>query len=246
MHCLISCFPGYGKTITFSAYAHKDMFSILYQYLIQQKSLGLPGLGTLQLQHIPAINNFSDHVIEPPTQKITFDDMYDAPNKNLFQYISTYLGIEEWEAIKKVNDFSFELKNQLKQGNEIVWDKIGVLKSDLSGTITLEAKTIAYDFMRPVAARRIIRSNASHTILRGDREVSESFFQEDPEAALASEGLSFQRRGKKWLMWTLILALLALTVLFIHIYKNGLSFNSLFNTQQTPAKEAAPTYIQAQ
>lgn len=222
------------------------MFNILYQYLIQQKSLGLPGLGTLQLQHIPAINNFSDHVIEPPTQKITFDDMYDSPNKNLFQYISAYLEIEEWEAIKKVNDFSFELKNQLKQGNEIVWDKVGVLKSDLSGTITLEAKTITYDFIRPVAARRIIRSNASHTILRGDREVSESFFQEDPEAALVADELSSHNKGRKWLLWSFIIALLALTALFIHIYNNGLSFNSLFNTQQTPAKEAAPTYKQVQ
>lgn len=222
------------------------MFNILYQYLIQQKSLGLPGLGTLQLQHIPAINNFSDHVIEPPTQKITFDDMYDSPNKNLFQYISAYLEIEEWEAIKKVNDFSFELKNQLKQGNEIVWDKVGVLKSDLSGTITLETKTITYDFIRPVAARRIIRSNASHTILRGDREVSESFFQEDPVAALVADELHSHNKGRKWLLWSFIIALLALTALFIHIYNNGLSFNSLFNTQQTPAKEAAPTYKQVQ
>lgn len=221
------------------------MFGILYQYLIQQKSLSLPGLGTLQLQHIPAISNFSDHLVEPPTQKITFDDLNDSPNKNLFQYVSALLQIEEWEAIKKVNDFAFELKNELKQGNEIVWDKIGVLKTDLSGAVLLEAKAIQYDFLQPVAARRIIRSNASHTILRGDREVNETFFhQQDVEAA--NENAAIAGTKKKWWLFVLVTSLIALIILFIHLYQKGLSVNSLFNTNQIPAKEAPAGYTQTQ
>ncbi|MBX2921352.1 MAG: hypothetical protein KF746_04095 [Chitinophagaceae bacterium] len=216
------------------------MFKVLYQYFIQQKSLSLPGLGTLKLQHIPAINNFSDHVIEPPAQKIVFDDMYDSPNKNLFQYISAQLNIEEWEAIKKLNDFSFNLKHELKQGHEIVWEKVGILKADLSGTVSLDTQTIAYDFIQPVSAKRIIRSNTSHTILRGDKEVNESFLQPVADSIRADEAYSTQ--NKKWLVGSLIVAIIAIAVLLLHFYNNGITISSLFNTQKAPVKEAAPTY----
>ena len=177
------------------------MFHILHQYLIQHKSLSLPGLGTLELQNIPAISNFSDHMIEPPMQKIIFDDVHDAPDKDLFQYVASRWQIEEWEAIKRVNDFSYELKNKLKEGDEIVWDKVGVLRLDLSGSITLEAKTITYDFMEPAPANRIIRVNANHTILRGDTEVSESFMQPPAATDDADFAPEAHIRRKRWWIW---------------------------------------------
>ncbi|MBX3253625.1 MAG: hypothetical protein KF862_05740 [Chitinophagaceae bacterium] len=217
------------------------MFNILYQYLIQQKSLSLPGLGTLQLQHIPAISNFSDHIIEPPAQKVTFDDMYDSPNKNLFQYVSAQLKIEEWEAIKKINDFSFDLKNELKHGNEIIWDKVGVLKADLSGAVLLDNRTITYDYIQSVAAKRIIRTNTSHTILRGDREVSESFLQSPATGVVADVAADYRQR-KKWLLWSLVFVVIALSILVIHFYTRGTGIHSLFNIQKISPKEAPAIY----
>ncbi|HTN07703.1 hypothetical protein [Agriterribacter sp.] len=220
------------------------MFHILHQYLIQHKSLSLPGLGTLELQNIPAISNFSDHMIEPPMQKIIFDDMHDAPDKDLFQYVAARLHIEEWEAIKRVNDFSYELKNQLKEEGEKVWDKVGVLRAELGGSITLEAKTITYDFMEPVPAVRIIRTNANHTILRGDTEVSENFIrhQAGHDAIYpADEKNSFRQR---WWMWACVLGGIVLLLLFLHLYKSGFTLNSLHNTQKVTVKEAPATYRQ--
>ncbi|HRP56582.1 hypothetical protein [Agriterribacter sp.] len=222
------------------------MFHILHQYLIQHKSLSLPGLGTIELQNIPAISNFSDHMIEPPMQKTIFDDMHDAPDKDLFQYIASRLQIEEWEAIKRVNDFSYELKNKLKEGDEIVWDKVGVLRSDLSGSVTLEAKTITYDFMEPVAAKRIIRVNANHTILRGDTEVSGSFIQHQLIRDDAGVPVEAGTEQKKWWIWACALGGTALLLLFLHFYKTGFPPNSLHNTQKTAAKEAPATYLQAE
>ena len=221
------------------------MFHILHQYLIQHKSLSLPGLGTLELQNIPAISNFSDHMIEPPMQKTIFDDLHDAPDKDLFQYVASRLHVEEWEAIKRVNDFSYELKNKLKESDEIVWDKVGVLRSDLSGSITLEARTITYDFMEPVPAKRIIRINANHTILRGDTEVSGSFIQHQvthDDAGAAIEAHIVQK--KRWWIWACALGGAALLLLFLHFYKSGFTLNSLHNTQKTTVKEAPATYLQ--
>ena len=219
------------------------MFHILHQYLIQHKSLSLPGLGTIELQNIPAISNISDHVIEPPMQKIIFDDVHDAPDKNLFQYVSARLQVEEWEAIKQVNDFSYELKSRLKQGGEIAWDRVGVLRSEPGGSITLDARTITYDFMEPAPANRIIRTNANHTILRGDTEVSGSFTRvEHAQQDAVFPGDEAYARKQKWWIWACILGGAALVLLFLHFYKTGFDLNSLHNTQKASVKEAPATY----
>lgn len=214
------------------------MFYILYQYLIQNKSLSLPGVGTLLLQNIPAISNFSDHVIEPPSHKIVFDDTQDAPSKSLFQYIAVKLGLQEWEAIKKVNDFSYELKDQLKRGKEITWQNVGILRLEPGGDISLDSKPISYNFIGSVPAVRVIRSNASHTILRGDTEVSGSFNQTTAFEEEAS-GTSFL---KKWWVWAVFFAAVAITVMVIHFYNNGFDIDHLFNTEKAPVKAAPATY----
>lgn len=217
------------------------MLKILHQYLIQNKSLSLPGLGTLQLQRVPAISNFSDHVILPPTYKVVFDDMQDAPGKTLFQYIASTMGVEEWEAIKKINDFSFELKNKLKETQSFDWDHVGTLSYNESGNIVLDAKSISYDFMQPVPAVRVIRPDASHLILRGDTEVSGSFLP-----ASLPEEISFTHKNifSKWWFWAAVLAIISLIVLAVHFYNNGFDPNSLHNMQKPSLKSGAPVYKQ--
>ncbi len=201
------------------------MLQLLHQYLVQNKSLSLPGLGTIQLQHIPAINNFTDHIIEPPSLKAILDDGVDTPAKQLFSFLSEKLGVEEWEAIKKLNDFSIDLKNALRQGGEIVWDRIGTFRCDADGTIQLEAVTISNSYMYPIMARRVIRADANHTILRGDTEVSESFFTESPVAAGKS-------RSNGQLVWVFVAVVLGLSLLFFYLYETGFSIYSIFNRQK--------------
>ncbi len=201
------------------------MLQLLHQYLIQHRSVSLPGLGTIQLQHIPAIINFTDHLIEPPSLKALLDDTQDTPGKSLFQYMSEKLGIEEWEAIKKLNDFSFDLKNDLRQGRELVWEDIGTLKFNTEGVLQLEAVSVSNDHMYPLPAQRIIRTDANHTILRGDTEVSESFFT---EAHVAPEQRDASGRQ---LIWVLVLVIIGLTLLFLYLYDTGFDIYSIFNRQ---------------
>lgn len=212
------------------------MFKILYKHLIQYKSLALPGLGTLQLQTIPAISNFSDHVILPPSYKIVFDDTQDAPDKNLFHYITAQTGISEWEAIKKLNDFSFDIKAALKKGEKVVWKKVGVFRMNNNGTIILNTPKLEYDFTEAAPAVRVIRNNVNHTILRGDTEVSESFFkQQEIEAAIVAQ-------NRKWWLWASILAAVALLLIFFYYYNNGFELNQFFNSNKPVIKEAPATY----
>lgn len=217
------------------------MLEILHQYLIQNKSLSLPGLGTLQLQHIPAISNFSDHVIFPPMHKVVFDDMQDTPGKSLFQYVASTMGIEEWEAIKKINDFAYELKNRLKEKKSFEWHEIGILSYDEAGNIVLDSQTLSYSFMQPVPAVRVVRADASHLILRGDTEVSGSFLPANIPEEITASGKNVFR---KWWFWAMVLATASLVLLAFHFYNNGFSINSLRNMQKTPFKSGAAGYKQ--
>ena len=217
------------------------MLEILHQYLIQNKSLSLPGLGTLQLQYIPAISNFSDHVILPPMHKVIFDDMQDTPGKSLFQYVASKMCIEEWEAIKKINDFSYELKNRLKEKNSFEWHKIGTLSYDEAGNIVLDSQTLSYSFMQPVPAVRVIRADASHLILRGDTEVSGSFLPANTPEEIAASGKNIFH---KWWFWAAVLAIVSFALFAFHFYNNGFNINSLRNMQKVPFKSGAAGYKQ--
>jgi len=217
------------------------MLEVLHQYLIQNKSLSLPGLGTLQLQHIPAISNFSDHLILPPMHKVIFDDMQDTPGKSLFPYVASKMGIEEWEAIKKINDFAYELKNRLKEKKSFEWHKIGILSYDDAGNIILDSQTISYNFMQPVPAVRVIRADASHLILRGDTEVSGSFLPANIPDEIA---LSGKNVFHKWWFWAAVFAIASFLLLAFHFYNNGFGINSLRNMQKAPFKTGAAKYKQ--
>lgn len=212
------------------------MLNVLYKYLIQCRSLALPGLGTLELQKIPAISNFSDHVILPPSYKIILDDSKDTPSKNLFQYISTQTGLNEWEAIKQLNDFSFDIKSSLKQGENFMWNKVGVFSMQENGVAVLDSPSIEYDFAEPVPAIRVIRNNVNHTILRGDVEVSESFFKQDETETIVID------RNRKWWLWASILAAIALLIIFSYLYNNNFEFNEFFNSTKPIIKAAPATY----
>ncbi len=212
------------------------MFNVLYKHLIQYKSLALPGLGTLELQKIPAISVFTDHVILPPSYKIILDDSKDTPSKSLFQYISAQTGLNEWEAIKQLNDFSFDIKNRLKQGENIVWNKVGVLSMQDNGVAVLDSPKIEYEFTEAVPAIRVIRNNINHTILRGDVEVSERFIKEDEiELAVIQE-------NRKWWLWASILASIALLLIFLYLYNNSFELSHFFNSTKPVIKEAPATY----
>lgn len=212
------------------------MFNILYKYLIQNRSVALPGLGTLEMQKIPSISNFSSHIILPPSYKITFDDTQDAPSKNLFQYITSQTGVTEWEAIKQLNDFSFNIKNSLKEGKKISWKKVGEFSMEDNGITILESAKIEYDFMEPVPAIRVIRNNINYTIRRGDVEVSENFFRQQQAEAITTE------RNRKWWIGAIVLGAIALLLIWLYLYNNGFTLSDFFNTSKPVIKEAPATY----
>jgi hypothetical protein len=209
------------------------MFDLLYHYFIQNRSLSLPGIGTFDLFHVSPQTDFTNKKILAPTFSVSFNRIHDTPAKNLFQYISGKMNLPEWEAIKAVNDFSQDLKHQLRSGQEITWQGIGVLKPDVSGDISFEPERIKYDFIPNVNAERVIRPETEHRIMVGDHEIKradiKNWHYEEAE-------LEIVEAKAGWWMYAVLLAAIALVAIFFRLYSNGFGFSDGMHKKVKPAE----------
>ncbi len=194
------------------------MIDILNNYLIQHKSISIPGLGTIYLEKVSAMNDFANRVIIPATYRFRFDKYFDAPDKEFFSFLAANKNIPEYEAIKQYNEFAFELRNSIRKKEHFSWPEVGTLVKDSTGDIQFRSEATEIPFMGPVRANRVIRQDAKHSILVGDQELNTHQMSERLTEEIYVE-------KESWWIYALILFAVALSLLFFHFYQNGWQFN---------------------
>lgn len=206
----------------------------LYKYLLQHKRLALPGVGTIQLERSAAQHDYANKVFTPPVYTFSFDRNHDMPSKKLFSWLAGNLGISEWEAIRKLNDFAFAVKKQLQAGKLINWDGVGTMQSALSGEVRFKPVEIFFPYELPVMAEKVIREKAAHTILVGEQEKTSGEMEE-----LLSHHES-KRNNSMTAAWIIVL----LAILFIGLYLSGkgLTTAAVSNSTGVEPNEQPATY----
>lgn len=196
------------------------MFDVLNAYLFQHRSISIPGLGTIYLETQPASVDVAERMMLPPGYQFRFDKYFDAPDKEFFSYIAAHQNILDFEAIKWYSEFSFELRNRIKNEDAVNWDGVGVLKKDGSGNVLFEPSAIPLHYMQPAPAVRVNRQNAQHTLLVGDRErTSEEM----------NEWLHDEANGRRRIAWWVIALIIAgagLAFLGWYFYSHGWSLGN--------------------
>jgi hypothetical protein len=188
---------------------------VLNAYLFQHRSISIPGLGTIYLETFPASVDVADRTMLPPAYRFRFDKYFDAPDKEFFSYLAAQGNMLDFEAIKWYSEFSFDLRNRIRNENEVSWKGVGILKKDGAGSILFESVPAPSFFQQPTPAMRVNRQDAQHTLLVGDRERTSGEMNEwlhDEEV---------QRRKFPWWIIAVILAVLGLSVLGWHFYFHG-------------------------
>ena len=193
------------------------MFDVLNAYLYQHRSISIPGLGTIYLETLPAAVDVADRTMLPPVYHFRFDKYFDAPDKEFFSYIATQRIILDYESIKWYNEFSFELRKRINDGDAVSWDGVGVLKKDGSGNVLFEPAPAPFVFLQPTPAVRVSRQNAQHTLVVGDRERTS-----DEMAEMLHDDAQRRRRVAWWII-ALVLAVAGLAFLGWYFYSHGLS-----------------------
>jgi transcriptional regulator with XRE-family HTH domain len=198
------------------------VYNILYQFLILNKQLGLPGMGTIHLQKKSSELDFANKIFTSPTYIFKIEQGKDVPSKKLFAWLSKVLNVTEAEAVRLLNNFSFELKNELSVSGEANWQHVGIFRRDDKGDIILHSSDLQLECEMPVMAEKVIREKAEHTVLVGEMEKS----------AAEMEILLGESEVKKDHMWKIAITLLIMAFLFVGYYLSEKGFHpSSFGNQ---------------
>jgi hypothetical protein len=205
------------------------MYTILNRYLFLHKSIPIPGLGTICLESQAATIDASTRTIHPPVYRFRFDKFSDSPDKDLFAYLSAQQKISDYEALRQYNDFAYSLRDRLNYFREAPWEGLGILKKDDMGDIHFESSILNPSFLQPVPAEKVVRTNAKHMLLVGDRERSSremsDWFAEEPIHG-----------NRLWWLVALIAGIAAALIIMIHFSSQGWNVESTGNQQTIRVK----------
>jgi hypothetical protein len=206
------------------------MYAILNKYLFLKKSIPVPGLGTICMENQAASIDASTRSMLPPVYRFRFDKFFDSPDKDLFAYLSSQQNISDYEALRQYNDFAFSLRDRLNYFREAPWEGLGILKKDDMGEIHFESSISNPSFLKPVPAEKVIRANAKHMLLVGDRERSNS----EMSNWLAEEPVYGNRL---WWLVALMGGIAACLIIMIHFSSKGWNVESTGNQQIIQVKK---------
>ena len=204
------------------------MERLIRTYLLQKSSVSIPGLGTIYVERSPARSDFINRQVLPPSYHFRFDKYFDAPGKDFFAFLAARKNIEDYEAIKLYNEWALSLRNNLSTDQASALEGIGVLKRNESGDVVFEPETPTDNLNIAVPAERIVRTNARHTMLVGDRETSNV----EMTGYLQDE---VHREKTSWWIFALIIAAISLTAILFHFFR-GTNASPFGNHQTIQAK----------
>lgn len=207
------------------------MYQHLYLYLVQYKELALPGIGTFVLERSPATIDFPGKKIVPPVYSIGLEPSSYLPGQRFFHWLAAILGISDREAIFRFNDFSFELKKSLADGDRIIWNGIGELKKGESGEIILDPEP-GINIEKAIPLEKILRDKTEHKVRVGEEERS----------SVEMSSLLEKEDDKKisWWVFSVALAILALMFIGWYLSEHGIEIFSISNSSNLVPDEAAP------
>jgi hypothetical protein len=211
------------------------MYRELYQYLVLHKHLDLPGIGSLLIERKPAQVDIADKIINPPVFHIVWKQNTGTPAKKFFTWLGSRLDISERDAVIRFNDFLFEFKKQLSNGNNLEWLGVGTFSKGLGGDIRLESLWDNISPGMPVPAHKVLRENAEHIIRVGEEERTSAQMKELLHHA--------DEDRKKSLLWMAALVITILSVIFIGYYfsARGLNTSSAANQQKLAPQQETGT-----
>jgi hypothetical protein len=187
------------------------MIRLVSDYLIQNKSFSIPGIGTIYIERTPAQSDFVNRQLLPPSYHYRFDKYFDVPAKEFFLFLSNRKKVEEYEAIRRYNEWARQLREAVENADGSMLEGIGTLKRNSSGEIVFEPLTNPKSFDVSVPAERIIRTNASHQMLVGDKETTSVAMSD-----LLHE--ETQARKNSWWIYALVIFVVAAIAAMIYIY----------------------------
>ncbi|MDP4262346.1 MAG: hypothetical protein Q8941_07425 [Bacteroidota bacterium] len=211
-----------------------EMYQDLYEYLILNRQLNLPGIGTFLIERKPAETDISHRQINSPAYTITLQPDNSTPAKRFFYWLADKLNIHYHEAIVRFNSFVFDLRSQVLSGSKVTWANMGTLTRGMTGEIRFDGGIKDFSFDPPVSAARIIREKAVHTVRVGEQEKT---------SVEMTEWLNPEEKARSyWWAPSLIVAILLAIIIGLYFSQEGASVSSAGNQQTITPQKASGVY----
>jgi hypothetical protein len=200
------------------------MYHDLYEYLVLHKQLNVPGIGTFLLERKPAVTEFTHKQIAPSSYSVVLQQNGGTPSRKLFNWLSDKRNISYHEAIVGFNSFAFDLKNQVLNGNKVIWGEMGTFSKSIAGDIKFEPELKEHRFDSPVSAVRVIREKAVNTVRVGEEEKTSAEMAEWLNPA--------EEKRKYWWAPALIAGIVLVIITGIYFSQKGWKASSAANQQK--------------
>lgn len=210
------------------------MYAELYQYLIWNKQLQVPGIGTFLLERRPAESDFRNKKMNSPVYAIALQSTGTPSSKKFFSWLADALHISNHDAIIRFNDFAFDMKKQIAAGDIITWKGVGTLSKGLTNEIQFAPTVNEFVFEQPVTAEKVIREKAEHAVRVGEQERTSTEMTQ-----LLNQPAE---KRSNWWAYALVAGLLATMFIGWYFSEHGLSVSSTANGQKSVPQEATVTY----
>jgi hypothetical protein len=210
------------------------MYTELYQYLLLNKQLAVPGIGTFLLERKPAESDFFNKKINPPFFSISLQFPAKTPSEKFYQWLSGSLGISQSTAIDVFNDFAMDIKSKINNGEIIDWNGVGTLSKGLAGEIKFKSSVDKLVDENSVIAEKVIREKAEHMVRVG----------EDQKTSAEMVEMLNHPVEKKSYWWAYALTLALLSIIFISLYlsKHGVNVAATANGKTIVPEQVGATY----
>lgn len=186
-----------------------ELPNLLYRYFSLSGNVSIPGLGSLSIKRIPAVNDFSSKQLLPPTQTLNFNANTSLSSGEQSKYISRLTGMNKELVDNELSLLGEDLKTRLMAERKLEWMDVGSFSVSDEGEIGFVPKTVSTDFFLPVRYSHVLRPDAEHIIKVGEEEKTntdmEVFFEDQRANA----------RKKKWQKAALAMILIASLLLVI-------------------------------
>jgi hypothetical protein len=182
---------------------------IIAPTLFRQKNCRLPGIGTLYVKNRLAVTNVAEALINAPEPFISFSPANENDD-NIFN---------EFTALSEL------IRKDIDEKGIVTLKGVGDFVKKENGAIDFVPSHIHPLFMPDVTAIRVIRQNAEHAILVGDRETTNTqmsgYFVSEEGVAPATD---------RWWVWAIVLGAVGLAVIGLYLSQNGFNlFGNVVN-----------------
>jgi len=183
------------------------MHELIASYLFQHKTCPLPGLGTLAITETAAVSNFSDQVITAPVPNIQFNAV-ESNSDDFLGYLSGKTAKPLADCAASLQQFCAGLQKAAQSGNSIL-DGVGYFYIAGNGSLQFNQQALPEDFRPSIPAIRVIRANAEHNVLVGDKETTNTamtdYFSEVPVTR------------SRWWIWAIVITALSAGLIMVYL-----------------------------